>query len=47
MSGHPVRPESRLGKEWNAIWDLVERCMSNELPNRPTALQLVERLKTI
>ena len=46
-TGQPARPESRRGDEWDAIWDLVQRCMSKECTNRPTAPQLVERLKTI
>ncbi|KAF8497871.1 kinase-like domain-containing protein [Russula emetica] len=44
---HPVRPEGRLGQEWDAIWDLILRCVSQEHTNRPTALELVESLKAI
>jgi hypothetical protein len=46
-TGHPVRPESRLGQEWDAIWNLILRCVSQEYANRPTALELVESLKAI
>ena len=42
VTGHPARPESCLGQEWDAIWDLVLLCMSKERTNRPTALELVE-----
>ena len=46
-TGDPARPGSRLGQEWDAIWDLVLRCMSKEHTNRPTAPQLMESLKAI
>jgi len=38
------RPENRLGQEWDAIWNLILRCMSED---RPTAVELVEILKVI
>jgi len=46
-TGQPERPEWFLGQEWDPIWDLVLRCMSEDLTNRPTALELVESLKAI
>ncbi|KAF8491723.1 kinase-like domain-containing protein [Russula emetica] len=47
MTGQPERPGSFLGQEWDPIWDLVLRCMSEDPINRPTALELVESLKAI
>jgi hypothetical protein len=44
---HPARPERRLGQEWDAIWELVLRCMSEDPTDRPTALKLVESLKAM
>ncbi|KAF8497856.1 kinase-like domain-containing protein [Russula emetica] len=38
------RPERRLGQEWDAIWNLILRCMSDD---RPTTVELVEILKVI
>ena len=42
-----MRPEDRIGEEWDAIWDLILRCVSKERTNHPTALQLVKSLKAI
>jgi len=42
------RPESRLGQEWDAIWKLILRCVSEEYQDdRPSAVELVESLKAI
>ncbi|KAF8497877.1 kinase-like domain-containing protein [Russula emetica] len=44
-TGHPARPERCDGKEWEDLWNLVLHCMSKEPTDRPTALDLVEKLK--
>ncbi|KAF8497854.1 kinase-like domain-containing protein [Russula emetica] len=47
-TGQPDRPESRLGQEWDAIWKLILRCVSEEhQDDRPSAGELVERLEVI
>jgi len=47
VTGHPARPESRLNPEWDAIWDLFLRCISQKPTDRPTALELAESLKAV
>ncbi|KAF8491708.1 kinase-like domain-containing protein, partial [Russula emetica] len=46
-TGCPERPKRRLGQEWDAIWNVVERCMSEYPTDRPTAVELVESLKAM
>jgi len=46
-TGCPERPKPRIGQEWDAIWNLVERCMSEYPTDRPTAIELVESLKAM
>jgi len=47
-TGQPDRPESRLGREWDAIWNLILRCVSEKYQDdRPTAVELVESLNAI
>ncbi|KAF8497861.1 kinase-like domain-containing protein [Russula emetica] len=47
-TGPLERPESRLGQEWDAIWNLILRCVSEEYQDdRPSAVELVESLKAI
>ncbi|KAF8484118.1 kinase-like domain-containing protein [Russula emetica] len=46
-TGQPNRPRSCLGQEWEAIWDLILRCVSEEQDVRPSAVELVESLTAI
>ncbi|KAF8489083.1 kinase-like domain-containing protein [Russula emetica] len=48
-TGQPNRPESRVGQEWDAIWNLILRCVSvsEEHDDRPSVVELVESLKAI
>jgi len=46
-TGQPNRPRSCLGQEWEAIWDLILRCVSEEQDVRPSAVKLVESLTEI